>query len=242
MDQPWRDHKAATPEAEPVFDRRALPYALGGIAGTVVAARTTSYVLRQFTAPLAAYLLIFWTIVFGGLWLTCRYTSERFGSGSPWRDFGFSWRPRDLYRGAAGYFVAAWLSGLARSPWAGHMNRLHRVTTGWTHVSWPAFAVYGCSAIVAAPIFEELAFRGMLQRTMADRFGQARALVGQAAVFGAYHLFPGLGWENVPYFLGLSCFGLVAGWLARRYKHLGAGVTAHVINNALGILVIAGMR
>jgi membrane protease YdiL (CAAX protease family) len=168
--------------------------------------------------------------------------STRVGTGNPWRDFGFAWRPSDLWRGALAYYVAISLSRLVRSPWAGHTYRLHRLTAGWSHVSWPAFAVFTLSAIVAAPIFEELAFRGMLQRTMATRFGQGRAIVGQAAAFAAYHLFPGLGGENLPYFLGLMCFGLVAGWLARRLRRLGAGSTAHVINNALSVLTIAGTR
>jgi membrane protease YdiL (CAAX protease family) len=242
MGQPWRAPQAQSQEADPVFDGRALPYALGGIAAAVVAARTASYALRHLAVPLVPYLIAFWAVIFAGLWLTCRYVSKRFGSGNPWRDFGFAWRPRDLWRGAAAYYVAISLSRLVRSPWAGHTYRLHRLTAGWSHVSWPAFAIFASSAIVAAPIFEELAFRGMLQRTMASRFGQARAIVGQAAAFAAYHLFPGLGWENIPYFLGLMCFGLVAGWLARRLRRLGAGSTAHVINNALSVLASAGTR
>jgi hypothetical protein len=116
------------------------------------------------------------------------------------------------------------------------------LTTGFSHVSWPAFAVFAASAIVAAPIFEELAFRGMLQRTLADRAGQVSALVGQAAAFAVYHLFPGLGWENIPYAVGLFCFGITMGWLARRLGRLGAGCTAHCINNTLSVLIVAGRR
>jgi len=241
---PWQ---APTPKqkgrsADPVFDGRAAPYALGGIAAAVVAARTASWVMRHLGVPLVLYLVVFWAVIFGGLWLTCRSVSRRFGTGSPWRDFGFSWRPSDLWRGLLAYFVAIMLIGIARSPWAGHTYRLHRLMTGFTHVSGPAFAVYAASAIVAAPIFEELAFRGMLQRTLAGRTGQAVALLGQAAAFAVYHLFPGLGWENLPYAVGLFCFGVTMGWLARRLGRLGAGSTAHCINNALGVLVVAGRR
>jgi membrane protease YdiL (CAAX protease family) len=242
MDQPWRAPEPPPGDANPVFEGRALPYALGGIAGAVAAARTASYLMRHLALPLVAYLVIFWTVVFAGLWLTCRYVSRRFGTGNPWRDFGFAWRPSDLWRGAVGFWVAISMSRFVRSPWAGHTDRLHRMSVGWTHVSSTSFAVFALSAIVAAPIFEELAFRGMLQRSMAGRFGQTRALVGQAGAFAAYHLFPGLGWENLPYALGLACFGLVAGWLARRLGRLGAGSTAHVFNNALSVLVIAGSR
>lgn len=244
MDQPWRAHgPAPKPDnADPVFDGRALPYALGGIGAAVVAARATSWTIRHLALPLALYLVIFWTVIFTGLWLTCRYVSRRFGSGNPWRDFGFSWRPSDLWRGLLGYLVAITLVGIARSPWVGHTDRLHHLMTGLDNASWPAFLVFAASAVVAAPIFEELAFRGMLQRTLAGRTTQGMAMVGQAAAFAAYHLFPGLGSENIPYAVGLFCFGITMGWLARRLGRLGAGCTAHCINNTLGVLVAAGRR
>jgi membrane protease YdiL (CAAX protease family) len=227
---------------EPVFDGQALPFALGGIAAAIVAARVISPALGQFSIPVAGQFLVFWTVVFGGLWLTCRSVSRRFGSGNPWADFGFRWRPSDLWRGALAYLVAQFLSGAAVAPWAGHTGRLNGLTERMIHVSPPAFLVYAVSGIVAAPIFEELAFRGMLQRTLADRVGGGRAVVGQAAAFGAYHLAPGLGRENVPYFLALVCFGLVMGWLARRLHRLGAGCTAHVLANGLITLSRASSR
>jgi len=242
MEQPWRTPEAPAHEPEPAFDGRALPYALGGIAVAVVAARLVSFVLREIPVPVALYFLVFWTVIFGGLWLTCRYVSRRFGTGKPWRDFGFAWRPSDLWRGLVAYIVATILAGIVTSPWAGHADRLHYMMHGLSHVSWLAFAVFACSAVIAAPIFEELAFRGMLQRTLADRVGQRGAIVGQAAAFAAYHLFPWLGWDNIPYALGLFCFGITMGWLARRLRRLGAGCTAHVIANSLGTLAYAGAR
>src|SRR5207237_208297 len=124
-----------------------------------------------------------WTVIFGGLWLTCRYVSVRFGTGKLRRDFGFAWRPSDLWRGLVAYIVATILAGIVTSPWAGHADRLHYMMHGLSHVSWLAFAVFACSAVIAAPIFEELAFRGMLQRTLADRVGQRGPIGGQAAAF-----------------------------------------------------------
>jgi membrane protease YdiL (CAAX protease family) len=223
-----------------VFDGRALPFALGGIALAVITARAVSFFLRQISLPVAAYFLAFWTLVFGGLWITCRYVSRRFGSGNPWSDFGFAWRPSDLWRGAAAYLVAQFLVRLATTPWIGHTGRLERLTEGMRYVSWPAFAVFACSAVVAAPVFEELAFRGMLQRTLASRVGSGRAIAGQSVVFAAYHLVPQLGWDNVPYAVGLISFGLVMGWVAHRLGRLGAGCTAHVIANTLGVIAKAG--
>jgi membrane protease YdiL (CAAX protease family) len=223
-----------------VFDGRALPFAVGGIATAVIAARAVaSFLYHHLSVPAAGYFLVFWGLIFGGLWLTCSCVSRRFGSGNPWSDFGFSWKLSDLWRGAVAYVVAGILGGIATAPWVGHTGRLDHLMEGMNHVSWPAFALFACSAVVAAPVIEELAFRGMLQQTLASRVGGGWAIVGQAIVFALYHFVPQLGWDNAPYVVGLTCFGLVMGWLARRLRRLGAGVTAHVIANSFSTLSYA---
>ena len=42
--------------------------------------------------------------------------------------------------------------------------------------------------------------------------------------------------------VGLFCFGITMGWLARHLGRLGAGSTAHCINNTLSVLIAAGRR
>ena len=97
-------------------------------------------------------------------------------------------------------------------------------------------------AMVGAPILEELAFRGMLQRSLAARFGHARSIIGQGILFGLYHLTPGLGGANVPYVTALAAVGAVFGWAAWRWRRLGPGGTAHLFVNVLGVLTLYASR
>jgi membrane protease YdiL (CAAX protease family) len=230
-------------QAEPTFDGRALPNALGGIAVAIVAARLVStFALHQLSVPAGVYIGLFYSIIFGGLWLTCRSVSRRFGSGHLSSDFGLAWRPSDLWRGPVVFVVARLAAGIAMSPWIGHTGRLQRLTEGLQRVPWTAFVIFSAFAMVAAPLLEELAFRGMLQRILTARFGPRWAVVGQAIAFSMYHLTPGLGWDNLPYALGLIGFGLVIGLFARRTRRLGTGCLAHALANTFAVIISATSR
>jgi membrane protease YdiL (CAAX protease family) len=83
--------------------------------------------------------------------------------------------------------------------------------------------------LLAAPV-EEWAFRGALQSRLAARIGPTRAVWAQATVFAAYHLAPG---QLLP---GLA-YGLILGEVARRDGSLLRSTVAHLILNALGLLL-----
>lgn len=78
---------------------------------------------------------------------------------------------------------------------------------------------------VAAPIAEELAFRGVLLRGLERLMAPHWALLLSAAVFAAVHF-------QLLQFPGLFVFGLVAGRLAQRRKGLVAPIAAHMAFNA----------
>lgn len=89
--------------------------------------------------------------------------------------------------------------------------------------------------------FEEFLFRGALQTRLALLLGTPWALVGQALIFGAWHL--GLGTStvggNVLAGLALtivsqSVFGLVAGILFWRTRNLIVPSVVHVVLNSSG--------
>ena len=234
----------ASPEVapDPSFDPRALPYGVGGILTTVVLARVASTLLHDVALPIPALLAVFYLVVFGGLWSTCLAVSHQFGTGNPWSDFGWAWKGTDALRGILGFVVARILAVIAVSPWINRLGRIQRLTEGYKHVSLPTFVIFGVSAVFAAPLLEELVFRGMLLRTITARAGGRAAVLLQGAAFGMYHFIPQLGWDNVPYVIELACFGVVAGWLARRTRRLGPGCAAHFANNTVATIVVAASR
>lgn len=82
------------------------------------------------------------------------------------------------------------------------------------------------SVSVAAPLGEELFFRGFMQRALGQHQGAARAIVVTAFVFSAFHLDP----------VGLAArfeLGVLFGLLAWRSGSLWPAMAAHAANNAL---------
>ncbi len=225
------------------FAAAALPIAVGGIVVTVVVARLLSSVaFPALGAPDWLKLAVFYVEVFGGLYATCRLASRRHGTGSVRRDYGVRWRPMDLVWCVAAFFAARWLQVLVLLGFSGQLDKLSRLVEGAEHVSTAAFVVFAVSAVIGAPIFEELCFRGLLQRSLTARTSRWVAIAVQGLAFGAYHTVPELGWTNVPYVLSLSCFGFAAGFLADRTRRLGGGMSTHFVNNMLSVIVIAVRR
>jgi len=96
--------------------------------------------------------------------------------------------------------------------------------------------LYGAAATIwvlsfAAPVGEELVFRGLLLRASLRHVSFFAANVLQALLFAAMHY-------DLAAFLFLFAFGLAAGWVARRSGGLLAPMIMHGVFNLLVALVI----
>ncbi len=85
--------------------------------------------------------------------------------------------------------------------------------------------------VVAAPIAEEVFYRGMLQRTLMRHWPAWPSMIVTAVAFGASH-FQGL------QFPALAAFGLVLSYLAHRTGRLGRNIWAHVGFNATTVVLL----
>ena len=177
-----------------------------------------------------------------GLWTgfvgVALLAARRKGTGSLAADFGLRARPSD----GAGVAVGVLCQLLALPALYFLIQRL----TGDLDVSRPArqlaedfdgaaFVVVGLMATFAAPVVEELFYRGLLLRAAARRFGARWAVLGSSVVFGMSHF-------QLVQFPGLFAFGVVLAVLAIRTGRLGASIAAHVAFNAVAVigLVLAG--
>lgn len=84
---------------------------------------------------------------------------------------------------------------------------------------------------LAAPIFEELFYRGLLQRALQRRFGPWIAVGGTALVFGFSHF-------QLLQAPGLVLFGVVVGVLAVKTGRLGPSIAAHVAFNMVSVAAL----
>ncbi|MCP9858041.1 CPBP family intramembrane metalloprotease [Cyanobium sp. Cruz-8D1] len=89
-----------------------------------------------------------------------------------------------------------------------------------------ALACFAFTALVVAPLFEEVLFRGVLLPVAGLRLGGAGAVILSAAVFAIAHLSLA---ELAPLFV----LGLGLGWLRWRSGRLGSAVLMHALWNGL---------
>jgi hypothetical protein len=89
--------------------------------------------------------------------------------------------------------------------------------------------------VVAAPVAEEIFYRGLLYRGLAaTRLGAAGAIALTSVVFGLCHA-PGFGWERV---VGTSLIGVFLGVLRWRTDNTVVPIVAHASMNLLGATMI----
>lgn len=91
-----------------------------------------------------------------------------------------------------------------------------------------ARAVVIAVAGLLAPVCEEAAFRGYLQRTLQRAAGPASAIAITALLFAVRHLDP-------VRFPALALLGVLFGWLAWRGGSLWPAIAAHAANNAAAV-------
>ncbi len=89
----------------------------------------------------------------------------------------------------------------------------------------PRVVAFGLAIVVAAPLAEELLFRGYLLGALELLFAPRIADLVVAAVFGLVH--------GPDYALPMALLGLLFGWLRRRHGSLGPSMCAHVLHNGL---------
>ncbi len=92
------------------------------------------------------------------------------------------------------------------------------------------------SALVLAPVLEEVVFRGVIQRSIQDLLGHRvwrvwGSIVLTSVLFGVIHI-GAVSWYGLP---GLVVLGVIFGWLYARTGRLWVAVVAHVFFNALNV-------
>ena len=206
-----------------------------GTVATIFAARAVGSAFDYRRAGLAT--LVFYVLLFGGMAGSCVATSRLAGTGSLARDFG--WRVRSI--DVAWGMVALVASTIVRVVFAlivgtdsGTSNDLRDGLLQHHDV----LAVFLVAALVGAPLFEELVFRGVIQRGLTKIAGKYVAIVAQGLLFGFYHVVGAFDLVSVFYVGSLSLIGIVFGVAADRTGRLGPGMIAHFLSNALAMAVL----
>jgi membrane protease YdiL (CAAX protease family) len=85
--------------------------------------------------------------------------------------------------------------------------------------------------VIAAPIVEELFYRGLLLRSLERRVGNGWAVVWCGLIFGASHF-------ELLQLPALAVFGMVLALLAQRSGRLGPSIFAHMAFNGVTVFAL----
>ena len=157
-----------------------------------------------------------------------------FIKGVSWKDFGWGFQKNDIFSGL--------LIGLGTQIAAGLLYLPLKLIFDNLDVSEPArelvdkatgFGVFllFLVVVVGAPLVEELFFRGLTLKAFEKKMSSRLALLLSSLFFAIAHL-------QLIQLPALFLFGLVAGYLVKKYDRLGRAVWAHVGFNATTVLAL----
>jgi membrane protease YdiL (CAAX protease family) len=196
--------------------------------------------LVGFGWPVAVYVALLATVGYGPSLWWCRFASRRWGTGQLRADIGLTPRLSDL-----GWGPVIWLGAIVAQiavgavvialdvPIVGNTEGIEELTADRTYV-----VSIVISAVVAAPIVEEMVFRGVVMRGLASRLPIVAVVVVQGLLFGAAHVDPVRGVGNVGLVLVLSGVGIAFGVAVALLGRIGPTMVAHAIFNAAVLLVV----
>ncbi len=101
-------------------------------------------------------------------------------------------------------------------------------------------AIIGVMAVTAAPVFEELLFRGFLQPVFSRTFGTAIGIVITAALFGLLHI-PEYSyvWQ---YGAAITLIGIVFGYVRHRTGSLIPSTAMHAAFNSMSVVALVASK
>jgi membrane protease YdiL (CAAX protease family) len=232
---------------QPVFEEREahphlpLPAALGAL-GVLLGSLLIGRTLGALVAALGPDMLGFAVAVaigYGPSVVWAWYVVRRWGGGSPsaigwkfrWVDLG--WGPLTWLAAVASQLVMYGLVVLFHIPIASNVEdvsdpditRVYQVATV-------------LAAVIAAPLVEELVFRGLVLRGLLSRFGPVAAIALQGVLFGFAHSDPARGAGNLGLALVLSAVGVALGTSAYLVRRIGPTVVAHAIFNGVVLIIV----
>ena len=219
---------------------RAAVGAIVVLTFSLLASKFVLEALVDFDWPLVVYVLILAILGYGPSVLWCRYVSRHWGSDSLRTDIGLAPRWADLGWGpviwlaalGAQIVIAAVIVGLG-VPISNNTDGITDLQTDRTYV-----VSIVITAVIAAPIVEEMVFRGVVLRGLRSTTPAVLAIVLQGVLFGCAHVDPVRGRGNVGLVLVLSGVGITFGAAAFLLRRIGPTIVAHAIFNGVVLLIV----
>lgn len=250
----YYDGRSWYPPTGPILEHRRPPHdtlplvaAVGALAvllASLIGGRLLIDALVGFGWPVLVYAALLATVGYGPSAVWCWYVSRRWGTGRLSDDIGLRFRWSDLGWGPLVWLcavvcqivVAAVVLGLD-VPTSSNTDGISEIDADRAYV-----VALLITAVVAAPIVEEMVFRGVVMRGLLARLGVVLTIGLQAVLFGLAHVDPVRGAGNIGLALILSGVGVALGVAAYLLRRIGTVIIAHAIFNGVVLaLVLTGV-
>ncbi len=228
------------PGAAPTLPIVAAGGAVLVLTVSLIASKYLLDVLLVFQWPIAAYVALLAVAGYVPSVLWCVHASRRWGTGrlgpdiglrAQWSDLG--WGPV-VWIGALGaQLVTASIVVALDLPISGNTDAISEASADRTYV-----VSLVITAVIAAPIVEEMVFRGVVLRGLRSRVPAVPAVVLQGVLFGAAHVDPVRGVGNVGLVMVLSGVGIAFGVASHLLRRIGPSIIAHALFNGAVLLVV----
>lgn len=214
--------------------------ALGILLASLVASRYLLEYLVRFDWPIVVYVAIAAIVGYGPSVWWCVYATGRWSRGDRidalgmrlrWSDLG--WGPVTWLAALAVEIVVAVLIEVLNIPLTGNTEGIGNFDRDRTYIISLLIV-----AVVAAPIVEEMVFRGLVLRGFRSRLPAVAAVGLQGFLFGLAHVDPVRGTGNIGLVLVLGAVGATFGGAAYLLRRIGPTIVAHALFNGFVMIIV----
>ncbi len=232
--------RAASPDVAPTLPLVAAVGAIGVLSGSLIASKYLLDSIVGFGWPVAVYVALLASVGYGPSLWWCRFASRRWGTGDLGADIGLTPQFADLgwgpviWLGAIGAQIAVGVVVVALGvPLVGNTEGIEQISADRTYV-----VSLVITAVIAAPVVEEMVFRGVVMRGLRSRLPLVAVVVLQGLLFGAAHIDPVRGVGNIGLVLVLAGVGVAFGVAVVLLGRIGPSMVAHALFNGAVLLVV----
>jgi membrane protease YdiL (CAAX protease family) len=230
----------ATPELAPTLPLVAAVGAIGVLSGSLIVSKYLLDSIVGFGWPVAVYVAVLAVVGYGPSLGWCWFVSRRWGTGDLGVDIGLTPRLADLgwgpviWLGAVGAQIVVGVVIVALGvPLVSNTEGIEEISADRTYV-----VSLVITAVIAAPVVEEMVFRGVVMRGLRSRLPMVAVVVVQGLLFGAAHIDPVRGVGNVGLVLVLAGVGVAFGIAVALLGRIGPSMVAHALFNGAVLLVV----
>jgi uncharacterized protein len=212
-----------------------LAFVAGVVASELAIGITHAKPLANGNYPETAPILAAAVVGQYGVWLALMaLTSVRKGLGSLRADFGLVIDLVSDWWVIPVGFALSYVSGIVVWPITRYVHHTpQEIVHDLDTAHGVKLAVIALTAVVVAPVVEELFFRGLLLRALQRRFSAPAAVVISGVTFGAVHLLDPGAYVILP---ALVALGMLSGVFAVRTGNLSRSILLHAGFNLLAVV------